>query len=485
MITGPRTLLQALLAGVVASASGSPGVDAGLTNFRWVRPLTGLLPFDAPVRDLWFVTPSRLLATTLSRGAEGRQRVWAGPQRVRGVRVRGTWVERVWDASGNLAFQTGAVATWPVDDLAARVPALAIRERAYLEMFRRRYPEWADPTRWVTAPHFEIVLPPGQPARFEWVIETFAPDETRVRRWAFDEDERLIVSQPVGFAFAEGRAVAYPKGPKESLLQEVPLENLDGSGTLSSARLQARSAAGIEVSSDRHEFLYGAQDPRFDQVQAYVYADEFLSWAGRRLGVDPSGPLEVKVQVGERSNAAFYYGHRVRIGDGDGARYREMARDPSIVMHEVAHFLIDGTAHLPSEGEGGGLNEGFADYLATTYLGNPRVGEVASVSEPFTRTLENPLTTAEGFGGDLYAAARVVGGTLWDVRTRLGAEIADLLALRTLLQLGPSARYVDFPRAVHAAAKNWLPPDQMRQVRDALSARGWNLADWDTAGAAR
>jgi len=49
-------------------------------------------------------------------------------------------------------------------------------------------------------------------------------------------------------------------------------------------------------------------------------------------------------------------------------------RDPSVVFHEVAHAYVDELAGLPSQGEGGALNEGFADFFAAAIADNPAIG---------------------------------------------------------------------------------------------------------------
>lgn len=48
--------------------------------------------------------------------------------------------------------------------------------------------------------------------------------------------------------------------------------------------------------------------------------------------------------------------------------------DPSVIAHEASHYLFHHLFPNPVNDEIGGLNEGFADYIANIFLGNPKVG---------------------------------------------------------------------------------------------------------------
>src|SRR5690606_1502757 len=111
-------------------------------------------------------------------------------------------------------------------------------------------------------------------------------------------------------------------------------------------------------------------DERFDQVQAYYYANQILSWFGRKLTLKKPLKVSILAHVGypDKTNAAFYYKGQVRLGSGDDVTFSLIPLDPSIVMHEVSHVLIDELARLPFQGEGGSINEGFADVFTTFYL---------------------------------------------------------------------------------------------------------------------
>jgi hypothetical protein len=50
--------------------------------------------------------------------------------------------------------------------------------------------------------------------------------------------------------------------------------------------------------------------------------------------------------------------------------------DPSVILHETSHFLFEHLFANPMNKEITGLNEGFADYMANSFLNNPKVGMI-------------------------------------------------------------------------------------------------------------
>jgi Zn-dependent metalloprotease len=202
-----------------------------------------------------------------------------------------------------------------------------------------------------------------------------------------------------------------------------------------------------------------------------------LQWFRDRLGASPEQRLDVTVQVGERSNTAFYFQNMIRLGAGDGDRYEKLAYDPSLVMHEVGHAIVARYAGLPPDGEGGSINEGFADFFAATLLENPRMGDLAFKKGPYVRTLENSARAPTDLGAGLYGASLVVSGTLWDLRQALGPDKGELLAFRALCRLGAGAKFSDFAPALESAAQALFKSGlETHSVAEVISARGWPKA---------
>ncbi|MEK2645396.1 hypothetical protein [Bdellovibrio sp. BCCA] len=249
----------------------------------------------------------------------------------------------------------------------------------------------------------------------------------------------------VGSQFHDTVASVFPQGPKRSHIQDVTFKNLSAEPALANARLWVGSQAALKVSSTKEPLKFNPTDARFDQVQVFYYLDESLSWFESQLGFKIPFQLQTEVHVGapEKTNSAFYYQGKIRLGEGDGETYSHISQDPSIVIHESVHALVDSIAHLPFEGEGGSINEGFADFLTAMQLGHPNMGEVAYLKGPFRRSVVNDVKISDKNGG-LYHDSGIVSGVLWDLKERLGFQKALRISMLTLNQLVPNSDLNDF-----------------------------------------
>jgi Zn-dependent metalloprotease len=174
----------------------------------------------------------------------------------------------------------------------------------------------------------------------------------------------------------------------------------------------------------------------------------------------------------EKTNGAFAHGNKIWLGRGDDKEFKLLAQDPSVVLHELGHVIINQLSRLPTQGEGGSLNEGFADYLAATQIESSKIGSAAYLPAPFMRNLDNAVLFTQKTGG-LYHDSLIVSGTLWTLRTKLGAKVVDQLAIKTLTRLGPSKQLSDFSYAITLAAENRLNAEQLVILKDVLKARQW------------
>lgn len=249
----------------------------------------------------------------------------------------------------------------------------------------------------------------------------------------------------VGSQFHDTVAYIFPKGPKKSQIQEVVLKGLMTQPTLSNSRLLVSSQASAKIVSVTDPLKFNPQDSRFDQVQVFYFLEESLKWFENRLNIKIPFQIQAEVHVGapDKTNSAFYYQGKIRIGAGDDETYSRIPQDPSIVIHESVHALVDAVARLPYEGEGGSLNEAFADFFTALQLNNPNMGEAAYLKGPFRRSLVNDYKLSDKNGG-LYHDSGIVSGTLWSLSTRLGAEKGRQLALLTLNRMVPSSDLRDF-----------------------------------------
>jgi hypothetical protein len=65
-----------------------------------------------------------------------------------------------------------------------------------------------------------------------------------------------------------------------------------------------------------------------------------------------------------------------------GGKISRSGFDPSVVAHEASHYFFHHLFPNPVNDEIGGLNEGFADYIANIFLDNPKVGLVMLHGQP-------------------------------------------------------------------------------------------------------
>ena len=192
------------------------------------------------------------------------------------------------------------------------------------------------------------------------------------------------------------------------------------------------------------------------------------------MGVVLPFQVNVVTHVGfpNKTNAAYYYHGEVRLGEGDDQVFSRILYDQSIVTHEFGHAIIDSLAGLPFEGEGGSINEGFADFLACSHLGSPYLGEVAYKKGPYKRTVDNTLKLSESNGG-LYHDSGIVSGTLWEIRAAVGNDSGVTFAHKVLVKLTPSSTLKDLGPKFTEAATATFQGEALTKANDVLKKRGW------------
>lgn len=403
------------------------------------------------------------------------ERVTRRAQTVAGAPIQGTWVQRVYER-GREIYRAGVLLDHPPLHLEPQVLWMQHERFRGALLLRELWPDFRR-ARAYTEAHVEIVLDPFTHAyQPVWTLDFLVENETAVKRARLDEQGRIHSIEQVSVSLLDGQATVFPDGPIYSELSTQVLSGLSGDGSLASPGLRVLSSLDAQPRAPTLDFSYPLEDPRFEPVQAYFYVDRALRWFAQTLGAAPRGQIEVKTQVGPnsgRSNAAFYYSGKIFLGSGDGVIYRDMVRDPSILFHEAAHSIIDLTAGLPAQGDGGALNEGFADFFAACISGSPNMGEASYLRGAYVRTLNHSLRAYVDFGEGVYRNGSIVGATLWDIRSLIGTDVTARLALRTLARLGPGARLPDFPIALADATSEFLSAADAAQIASILRKRGW------------
>lgn len=286
----------------------------------------------------------------------------------------------------------------------------------------------------------------------------------------------LIDSRAVGVgAVADPTTPArlFPLGPKKSQLAWVNLEVPEKFLGLKNSMISIKSQSGLHAKPQSESLSYPLEDPRFDQVQVFYYADRFLKILQERHQFLLPSPLQIETHIGfpESSNAAFYFRSVIRFGTGDGVSFRDLMRDPTIVSHEVGHAVIDALAELPFEGEGGSINEGLADFFSASILNTPLMGESSFLKAPFKRNLLNTKSFLDR-QNKMYADSEIISGLFWQIRIQLGAEKAERLALRVLPRLLPGVNLDQF-RDEMFALTSALPADDQAIMEAIYKQRQW------------
>ncbi|MEN0059436.1 MAG: hypothetical protein AAGB31_11425 [Bdellovibrio sp.] len=387
-----------------------------------------------------------------------------------GIPVEGSYIKRLRHSQGEeilvraaVSFEEEKMLSLRLADYQKKKATVVEDLKAAFPLFRRSPPE-----------KVEVVIAQRR-GFYEPLWRILYTDASGVT-WQVKMNDHLQVQgvQRMGSSFQEALAVVFPKGPKLSTLQEVTLRGLAVHPALSSTRLIVTSQAEEKIADVSGALKFTPQDARFDQVQVFYFLDEALNWFEKKLKVKIPFQLQAEVHVGapEKTNAAFYYQGKIRFGTGDDEVYSRIPQDPSIVMHESAHALVQVLASLPFEGEGGSLNEAFADFFTALHLDNPHMGEVAYLKGPFRRTLVNDLKLKDKYGG-LYHDSGIISGLLWSVRKKIGADKAQMVALLTLNRLTPGSDFVDFGVQLQEVLPQVLSAEEVKAVSGLIRERGF------------
>lgn len=163
-----------------------------------------------------------------------------------------------------------------------------------------------------------------------------------------------------------------------------------------------------------------------------------------------------------------------------------------VIFHEYSHDVIYQLYHSfirdLGDPQGGAMDEGIADYFACTITDDPLFSEDV---DPQPRNLNNTLIWNSQM--EQHIGGQVIGGALWNIRTRVGASIADNLTYKAL-QLTPHARNFQgllfnmlkidqsayngkFHSQIEAsfAERSIYPPGPSGIIVTSSVAGGWNL----------
>jgi Zn-dependent metalloprotease len=159
-------------------------------------------------------------------------------------------------------------------------------------------------------------------------------------------------------------------------------------GTGESKQLQrtvftSRNTRQLPGDPVRNEGDPAANDPAVDEAYDGLGATYDFYWETlRRNSIDDQGmPLNAHVHYGNRYNNAFWDGHRMVFGDGDGVLFNRFTIAIDIMAHELTHGVTENEAQLIYKDQSGALNESMSDvggFLVKTFHNEKQAAEDAN-----------------------------------------------------------------------------------------------------------
>jgi len=160
-------------------------------------------------------------------------------------------------------------------------------------------------------------------------------------------------------------------------LREVHRQNSVDTPAADAKAAAATKARELAFDCERRNSLPGkpadkaavAKDPAIQSViEITARLATFYQQVLGRNSVDNAGSdLVSSVHYLVGFNNAFWNGHQMVYGDGDGQVFDDFYRAPDVIGHELTHGLTQHESGLHYEGEAGALNESFSDVIGATF----------------------------------------------------------------------------------------------------------------------
>lgn len=169
------------------------------------------------------------------------------------------------------------------------------------------------------------------------------------------------------------------------------------------------------------------------QVRAKM--QRFQRWLRQKGFTSLPEPPQIVIEAADYLNA--YYDP----SDATAHFGALISEDPDTIAHTYAKLVLLRVPQLRGyQGEAAALAEGLSDYLACSYSGDPRLGELfakaAKLATGWIRNLEG-LTTVDLALSEPHALGLVWAEACWALRERYGADKTDA-AVRSVLERLPA-----------------------------------------------
>lgn len=329
-------------------------------------------------------------------------------------------------------------------------------------------------------------------------------------------------------------ARVFLQSPMEGAAEEVVLQRLNGDATaLDGQYVRARSdvldrnrpaAPGRDGQADFRfdPILDSIRDcpldaevcPLFDAVNLYWHVDRFAAdyWVDR-MGLDIDFQAEATAHIIGDGGFADAPTLRMKVAAGD-IFMKNGALSDDLIYHEYTHLV---TADLgwvittESTTQERALSEGYADYFAASFTDDPVFGEWV-VTCPSRNECEGPENDTDlrrldlptdvwnwGFGApdatlqygfclryhagdgkckasfnnftDVYVWATIWGNLLWDMRSAVGADVFDRIALEAIRRHGAGLTFETAAADLLAAEQTLHGGQYAVALRTAMAGR--------------
>ncbi|MBF0408654.1 MAG: M36 family metallopeptidase [Candidatus Riflebacteria bacterium] len=271
-----------------------------------------------------------------------------------------------------------------------------------------------------------------------------------------------------------GKASVYEAHPVKAapIVTDIPHLTTSSLSGLYSLVINAKTAS---ANSDTNTYIFSPDDTHFDEANVYYNVNRVHDFF-KQLGFDEMDySMKAEVHYKTKYDNAFYSPTTDSMGFGDGNKLNDFSKEESVCFHEYSHAVLRHIKKFQYSGESGAINEGQADYFACSLSNDPLTGEwiLAKINKPWERNLTDKVHYPEDIKNEVHADGRIWGCTLWDIRTALGAKIADLLIHKSFFYIpAGSPRFIDGMNAILTADQNLNNGANKIRIQEIFSARG-------------
>ncbi|PCJ19901.1 MAG: hypothetical protein COB02_06870 [Candidatus Cloacimonadota bacterium] len=262
-------------------------------------------------------------------------------------------------------------------------------------------------------------------------------------------------------------------------VKTVDLDKLDQSKSLQGKSVVIINQLKEKAKSEDGTFFFKRDNSHYDEVMVYYHITNFYNYL-KTLGVKlPKNKIKATVHFNNDDNS-FYNPQQKELFFGDGGV--PDAHDADIILHEYGHSIVDALSGLQGGwgSQGGAMHEGFGDYFAASFFGDPNIGEWDSSAyskDGYLRTLNNAKVFPDDLEQEVHADGELWGATLWDLRKKLGQKVTDTLIYQSLSFLPQDAIFKDGLTAILSADTTRFKGKHKKTILKAFFRRGIKAQD--------